>query len=61
MKKPVQSCGGVEGRLIYENWYIFAMASLRFFQDVSRSPRKAENLTHEEDYWIKSAYMGGIV
>ncbi|GBB92108.1 hypothetical protein RclHR1_19660004 [Rhizophagus clarus] len=36
------------------------MASLRFFQDVTLSPRKAEDLT-QEDYWINSAYMGGLV
>ncbi|GBB94421.1 hypothetical protein RclHR1_23510001 [Rhizophagus clarus] len=39
----------------------YASASLRFFQDVARGPRKAENLTPEEDYWIRSAYMGGLV
>ncbi|GET00390.1 hypothetical protein GLOIN_2v1772900 [Rhizophagus clarus] len=37
------------------------MASLRFFQDVTLAPRKAEDLTQEEDYWINSAYMGGLV
>jgi hypothetical protein len=39
----------------------YAMASLRFFQDVTLAPRKAEDLTQEEDYWINSAYMGGLV
>ncbi|CAB5381281.1 unnamed protein product [Rhizophagus irregularis] len=39
----------------------YAMASLRFFQDVSRAPKKAEDLSPEEDHWIKSAYMGGLV
>ncbi|GES98058.1 hypothetical protein GLOIN_2v1471985 [Rhizophagus clarus] len=39
----------------------YASASLRFFQDVARDPRKAENLTPEEDYWIRLAYMGGLV
>ena len=37
------------------------MASLRFFQDVTSAPRKAIDLTTEEDYWVKSAYMGGLV
>ncbi|CAG8456197.1 3979_t:CDS:2 [Paraglomus brasilianum] len=39
----------------------YAMASLRFFQDVTLASRKAEGLTQEEDYWINSAYMGGLV
>ena len=32
----------------------YAMTSLRFFQDVARGPRKAKDLSHEEDYWIRS-------
>ncbi|GES98055.1 hypothetical protein GLOIN_2v1772900 [Rhizophagus clarus] len=39
----------------------YAMASLRFFQDVTLAPRKAEDLTQEEDYWINLAYMGSLV
>ncbi|KAF0434225.1 hypothetical protein F8M41_004917 [Gigaspora margarita] len=38
----------------------YATASLRSFQDVTRGPKKAEDLS-EEDHWIKSAYMGGLV
>ena len=36
------------------------MASFRFFQDVSRAPRKAEDLSQEEDHWIRSAYTGAL-
>ncbi|CAG8779271.1 14724_t:CDS:2, partial [Gigaspora margarita] len=39
----------------------YATASLRFFQDVTRGPKKAENLSEKEDHWIKSAHMGGLV
>ena len=38
----------------------YASTSLRYFQDVARGPRKAENLSPEEDHWIKSAYIGGL-
>ena len=34
---------------------------MRSFQDVTRAPRKAIDLTHEEDHWIKSAYIGALV
>ena len=36
------------------------MASFRFFQDVSSAPRKAEDLSQEEDHWIRSAYTGAL-
>ncbi|CAB4426013.1 unnamed protein product [Rhizophagus irregularis] len=32
----------------------YASTSLRYFQDVARGPRKAEDLSQEEDHWIKS-------
>ncbi|CAG8440699.1 17207_t:CDS:2 [Dentiscutata heterogama] len=35
--------------------------SLYFFQDVTRGPKRAEVLSEEEDKWIRSAYMGGLV
>lgn len=38
----------------------YAMASFRFFQDVSSAPRKAEDLSQEEDHWIRSAYTGAL-
>ncbi|CAG8684807.1 25357_t:CDS:2, partial [Racocetra persica] len=34
--------------------------SLRFFQDVARCPRKTEDLSPEEDQWIRLAYIGGL-
>ncbi|CAB5389846.1 unnamed protein product [Rhizophagus irregularis] len=50
-----------EGQIDLRKTGTYAMASLRFFQDVSRAPKKAEDLSPEEDHWIKSAYMGGLV
>ncbi|KAF0383809.1 hypothetical protein F8M41_011718 [Gigaspora margarita] len=37
--------------------FYYEIASLHFFQDITRVPRKAEDLSQEEDHWIKSAYM----
>ncbi|CAB5180843.1 unnamed protein product [Rhizophagus irregularis] len=50
-----------EGQIDLRKTGTYAMASLRFFQDVSRAPKKAEDLSPEEDHWIKSAYMGGLL
>ncbi|GES84734.1 hypothetical protein GLOIN_2v1471985 [Rhizophagus clarus] len=36
------------------------MASFRFFQDVSRASRKAEDLSQEENHWIRLAYTGAL-
>ncbi|PKY40427.1 hypothetical protein RhiirA4_415849 [Rhizophagus irregularis] len=36
------------------------MASFCFFQDVSIVPKKAEDLSQEEDHWIRSAYTGAL-
>ncbi|CAB4493757.1 hypothetical protein RhiirA1_400926 [Rhizophagus irregularis] len=38
----------------------YASTNLRYFQDVARGPRKAEDLSQEEDHWIKLAYIGGL-
>ncbi|KAF0497941.1 hypothetical protein F8M41_020618 [Gigaspora margarita] len=45
---------------VLEKARTYASASLRFFQDITRVPRKAEDLSQEEDNWIKSAYMGAL-
>ncbi|CAG8780751.1 30817_t:CDS:2, partial [Racocetra persica] len=49
-----------DGQIDLRKTGTYAMASLRFFQDVARCPRKAENLSPEEDQWIRSAYIGGL-
>ncbi|RGB29045.1 hypothetical protein C1646_767085 [Rhizophagus diaphanus] len=57
ISSPMQSDGQIDLR----ETSTYAMASLHFFQDVSKAPKKAVDLSHEEDHWIKSAYIGGLV
>ncbi|PKK57130.1 hypothetical protein RhiirC2_798623 [Rhizophagus irregularis] len=38
----------------------YASTSLCYFQDVARYPRKTEDLSQEEDHWIKLAYIGNL-
>ncbi|CAG8783276.1 7530_t:CDS:1, partial [Dentiscutata erythropus] len=49
-----------DGQIDLRKTGTYTMASLRFFQDVARYPRKAEDLSPEEDQWIRSAYIGDL-
>jgi len=39
----------------------YAMASLRFFQDVTSAPIKSIHLSIEEEHWVNSAYTGSMI
>ncbi|PKC17761.1 hypothetical protein RhiirA5_405445 [Rhizophagus irregularis] len=44
------------GQIHLQKTGTYAIASLRFFQDVSRVPRKAENLLSEKDHYFNKFY-----